>query len=215
MPYFSLFMKVERINLPPEETCNIYILGEEGEPCVLIDPGSNHNGSLDRYIDKHHNGNLAGIILTHGHFDHISGIPSLTHESKIYAHVDEFPLLEDPQLNLSYRHYGDLSLDTAGYIPLNDGEKLDLGDMHFKILHTPFHTAGSICLYLPKENILFSGDTLFHLSVGRYDLPTGNFRSMPSSLAKLKTLLLDTKVYPGHGEGTSIGNELAYNPYLR
>lgn len=194
------------------EECNTYVLGEEGKPCVVIDPGYNKNGSLDRYIEKHH-GSVLGYLITHGHCDHIAGLQDLQHEATVFMMAEEVDFLSDPDLNVSRSLFGKegLVLDKIQPYEVDDQDEIRLASYLFKVIATPFHTRGSCCYYLEKEGVLFSGDTLFHLGIGRTDLPTGSERSVSSSLAKLAALPLSTKVYPGHGGLTSIRNELAYN----
>lgn len=194
------------------EACNTYIVGEEGKPCIVIDPGSNANGSLDNYIEKHHKICL-GILLTHGHFDHIGGLRTLKHLATVFMGEDDIPCLEDGKLNGS--GFFDLAeaVDVKGIEPyaLDDEDEIKLGGYLFKTIATPFHTKGSVCYYLQSAKTLFTGDTLFHLGIGRTDMPGGSERTIDSSLRKLLALPPATKVCPGHGENTTLGNEFAYN----
>lgn len=201
-----------KINCPfqSDYLANCYILGEENEPCIVIDPGNNENGCLDRYIEKHHNGIVLAYLLTHGHYDHIYGLSSLKHKAPVYIHAEDVKFLTDDRYNLLR------GLKITGYEinALNDGESLNIGGHSFEVIHTPFHTPGSVCFYLKEGNALFSGDTLFHLSVGRSDLPGGNVRQMEPSLRKLMPLPNDTKIYPGHGPSSLLEAEKRLNPYL-
>lgn len=196
--------------------CNTYVVGEEGKPCVVIDPGYNENGSLDNYIEKHH-GYCLGYLITHGHSDHITGLKSLTHKATVFMMEDDVPCLTDPDLNVSRGLFGQegLVLDNIEPYELDDEDEIRLGDEVFKAIATPFHTKGSCCFYVEKEAVLFSGDTLFHLGIGRSDLPGAAPKEISSSLRKLAALPISTKVYPGHGEITSIKTELAFNQDLR
>jgi hydroxyacylglutathione hydrolase len=192
------------------EECNTYVVGKEGEPCVVIDPGYNVNGSLDNYIEKHHH-TCRAYLITHGHYDHIQGLASLTHQAPVFITEEDEACLEDPHLNVS--DLGGQELVISGLTPylVDDEDEIKLGNLIFKVIATPFHTAGSCCYYLESEQVLFSGDTLFHLGIGRTDLPGGSDKTVDSSLRKLACLPLSTKVYPGHGESTTIKNELAFN----
>lgn len=106
-------------------------------------------------------------------------------------------------------------ISVPNVIFVNEQDEIEILKYKIKIIETPFHTDGSICLYLENQNALFSGDTLFHLGIGRTDLPGGHEQYILDSLKKLAALPHTTKVYPGHGEMTNIDNEMRYNPYMR
>lgn len=188
--------------------CNTYFIGEEGKPCILVDPGDNRDNRLDRYIDAHHS-SLSSILLTHGHYDHIIGLTNLKHRAKIYIGEGDERCLNDDKYNLLP------GLEITGFDveTLVDGERLSFLDLPaITAIATPFHTEGSFCFYIEKEATLLSGDTLFHLSYGRTDLPGGDEHKIASSLSKLRSLPPATKIYPGHGEKTMLENELRFNP---
>lgn len=210
-------MKISKFTPGEDKTCNIYIIGEEGEPCVIIDPGTNDNDFLDRYVDKHHGGKILGILLTHGHYDHISGLASLKHDAPVMCHSEEADFLVEPHYNGTGWHneLEDIVLNNIEPYLLSDEDEIKLGNYIFKVIHTPFHTRGSVCYYVKEEKALFSGDTLFHLTVGRTDLPTGSNRTVDSSLRKLIDIPDDVKVYPGHGVASTIGIEKTHNLFLR
>ncbi len=189
---------------------NTYIIGEEGEPCIVIDPGNNQNGCLDRYIEKHHAGKVLAYLLTHGHYDHTYGLTNVSHKAPLYIHEEDAKYLTDDRFNL----LKGLMITGFDVNEVEDGETIQIGGHSFKVIHTPFHTPGSVCYYDDKDKVLFSGDTLFHLSVGRSDLPGGDGRKMKSSLDKLKALPNEAKVYPGHEQSSDIGTEKRLNPYL-
>ncbi len=187
--------------------CNTYFIGNFGEDCILVDPGDNTNAKLDRFIDAHYRSLLA-ILLTHGHYDHIYGLLTLKHKAPVYMGREDTRCLTNPKYNLM----DGLSIDNIDIHEIFDGEKLEIGSNAIRVISTPFHTEGSVCYYLEKEKALLSGDTLFHLNYGRTDLPGGDGSKIADSLSKLARLPLKTKVYPGHGEGTTIDNELRFNP---
>ena len=214
------------------EAANTYILGEEGAPCVIVDLGDNRAHRVENYCARHHAG-IAGLFLTHGHYDHIAGLNDLEDgfDAPVVIHMDDEPCLHDPHLNVSDDLFGvwfelkknlaiyrceDGDEMTVGAHKEKDeqGNEITVGGYHINVLHTPFHTAGSCCFYLPEEKILFSGDTLFHLGIGRSDLPGAKPRLMDASLRVLRNLPDDVVVYPGHGPKTTIGDEKRYNPYL-
>ncbi len=209
-------MKVTRLT-PTELSANCYILGEEGEDCLLFDYGMDPKGMIARYIAAHHK-KLLGVFLTHGHFDHIAGLSEIAPlDCPIFLSEDDFICLSDPHFNASKELMGEaISLpEWVNPYPLDDEDEIKLGGVIIQAIATPFHTKGSMCFLVEDEGILFSGDTLFSRGIGRYDLRGAEPRKIESSLAKLKELPPETKVYPGHGPATTIGEEARYNPYLR
>lgn len=192
---------------------NTYIVIDEENKCIVIDPSSTNDGIMN-YILKN-NLEIQAIILTHGHFDHIQGIANILSKKvvPVYIYEDEKEFLIDTRLNCSYFIGKPFKLDVAlnGIV---DGEIINCLNEQLKIIHTPYHTSGSICIYAEDSKILFTGDSLFKYSVGRSDLPTSNPRKMRESLNKLLKLPEDVKVYPGHGAFTNIGNEKKLNPFV-
>lgn len=190
---------------------NVYfICNEESMETVIFDPADNTSSIVNvieskGYVPK-------AVLLTHGHFDHIMAAREICdkYDIKCYSYVDEADLAADPNLNLSTSFMGPFSLNVDEI--LEDGQMLTVAGMDFKVIHTPGHTKGSCCYYLADEGILISGDTLFNESVGRTDFPTGSTRTLLNSIRdRLFVLPDDTKVYPGHGESTTIGYEKVNN----
>ncbi len=179
------------------------VLTKEG---CIVDPG----GSAEKILAFINSRDIksVSIYLTHGHFDHISAAKEIKEKTKakIYAFETEKELMANPNANCAYMFDSDITLNADEL--LSDGQKVSFAGIEAKVINTPGHTKGSCCYYLEKEGILFSGDTLFYRTHGRTDLPTGSgadiVRSMEEILFKLPK---DTKVYPGHGEFTTIGNE--------
>ncbi|MFU0826345.1 MAG: Lactamase-B domain-containing protein [Lachnoclostridium sp.] len=193
---------------------NCYIVtNEDTKEGLIIDP-SDQAADIKARIQELEITPVA-ILLTHGHFDHIMAAKDLkeTYHIPVLAGEKEKAMLEDYNLNgtLSVGRNYTLSADRL----LKDGEELTLGGLKIKVIHTPGHTAGSVCYYFEKEKVLLSGDTLFLESVGRTDMPTGNTHDLLESLnRKLMLLPDDVIVYPGHGDKTAIGHEKANNPFI-
>ncbi|NLM72741.1 MAG: MBL fold metallo-hydrolase [Clostridiaceae bacterium] len=191
---------------------NTYIVYDNGE-CAVIDCGVN-TGDVLNYIEKN-SLKVRYIILTHGHIDHIFHAAEMKGKTgaELCIHEDEAALYSDPSLN-GTEMFGFESLRNAAPDRLlKHGDKLPLGNTELKIIHTPGHSPGSMCILC--ENSLFSGDTLFASSVGRTDLVGGSWLKLKDSIEnRLYTLPDDIRVYPGHGGATTIGFERENNPYV-
>lgn len=207
-------MKIGNVVLGPVGT-NCYIVSnEETKECFVVDPAACPPGFVDHI--RNAGLNVKAVLLTHGHFDHIMGLDGFLREFPVpvYAHEAEKELLEDAQLNSS-AFMGGQSYTFSGAEYVKDGQELDIAGMKIRVIYTPGHTIGGCCYYIAKEAVLFSGDTLFHASVGRTDLPTGSMGQLVRSIKeKLLVLPDETEVYPGHMEETSIGYEKKYNPFV-
>ena len=176
--------------------------------CVMIDPGDNLPG-LKRAlvgVGRH----LTAILLTHGHFDHTLAAQTLAEaaEAPIYIHAGDLEMLNDPAINAYDPSVASLPAP-SGLTALAYGNCLSAGGMEFRVLSTPGHTRGSVCLYLPEDGVLFSGDTLFQAGFGRVDLYGGSAAQMRASLRALFALPPEVRVYPGHGPETTISQERA------
>lgn len=187
---------------------NCYVVvDEESKETMVIDPA----GDVKEIINLINilNGKLKYIYLTHCHGDHILGVSELKNAlgGKILIHRDDSDGLNNPHINLTpYIGVGEIELEADSRI---DGEDLiHLGNLEFKVLHTPGHTQGSTCLYCEKEKCLFSGDTIFRGTWGRTDLPTSNREAILKSIEEKIMILPDeTIVYPGHGMMTMLKDE--------
>lgn len=194
---------------------NCYLLiNETSKETVIIDPGAQFN-IIKSKIDNMELKPVA-ILLTHGHFDHIMVAKELSNEFKIDIHISrpEASILSDSSLNCSNLIRKNFNLDAD--VLLDDNEIITLADIDIEVIFTPGHTYGGVCYYIKDEEVLFSGDTLFFESVGRTDFPTGDIRSLLHSIStKLLELPESVKVYPGHGEETTIGHEKENNLFVQ
>ena len=205
-------LKIGRIVLGACQT-NCYFVYKEGEKqAIVFDPADKGDYLYEKLTEKGFE--IAAILLTHGHFDHILGCAKLKAASgaKIYAYEAEKVLCEDAFVNVSAQTGRSCTVEVDEYV--KDGQELTFAGMTCKVLATPGHTIGSCCYYFEDERLLISGDTLFLESVGRTDLPTGSMAKLNRSIKeKLAVLPEETKVYPGHGDSTTIGHEMRYNPF--
>ena len=186
---------------------NAYIVSREGEQSAfLIDPGDDY-AALVRALSGR---KLEAICLTHAHYDHTLAAPGLIADTgaKLYAGAKDIPALNDARLNLYEAAWSRLPAP-QGLKALAYGDALTVCGVKLEVLPTPGHTPGGVCLYAKDEGVLFSGDTLFCAGYGRVDFPGSNAADMRRSLLKLFALPGETRVYPGHGEETTIARERA------
>lgn len=206
-------LKIGRIVMGMCQT-NCYFVYPEGKSeVILFDPADKGDYIYHSLEDKGFT--VAAILLTHGHFDHIWGLEELKELSgaKVYAYEEEKEVCENASVNVSKGAGRPCEITADEYV--KDGATISVAGMNCQLIATPGHTKGSCCYYFEEEGILISGDTLFQESVGRTDLPTGSMSALVRSVKeKLMVLPADVKVYPGHGESTTIGYEKEYNPFL-
>ncbi|MBZ5606837.1 MAG: MBL fold metallo-hydrolase [Acidobacteriia bacterium] len=196
--------------------CNCSIFGDEqSREAVVIDPGDEIESIL-AVLEKHHL-RVKAIVITHAHIDHIGGAQKLklATGAPVYMNANDQPLYEGIDMQAGW-----LGMETPERAEIDvdarEGGKLTLGAAEFHILDTPGHTQGSISVWIPAENKLVAGDTLFMDSIGRTDLPGGNYRQILRSIHdKLLPLEDRVLVIPGHGPNTTIGRERERNPFLQ
>lgn len=186
---------------------NCYILYDDDKNACVIDPGDEFK-KIKKEIDNL-NLNIKYVILTHGHADHYGALDELVEytNSKVYIHendvemlfIDEYSYATQMNLNVS-------KINRDKILKLNDKDKINFGEIKLEVIHTPGHTAGSICLYEKDLKVLFTGDTLFFDSYGRCDLYSGRFNDMVISLNKLFKRFSDILIYPGHNKTSNINS---------
>ena len=198
-------MEIQRFVLGPIST-NTYLLSE-GNDALLIDPASKAEKLADILGER----NLLGILLTHGHFDHLKAVDGLyqKYHCPVYLHKDDEAYARDK--------YSGEDFGLVAYIscPVNylDEGKMNIGPFSFETVFTPGHTPGSV-IYI-FDDAIFTGDTLFRMSVGRTDLPGGNYQQLKASLKIFRQFNKDFTIYPGHDEATTLWQEINSNPYLQ
>lgn len=195
-----------------------YLVFASSQEALVVDPGQ----PVSRITQElENNGKRCGaILLTHGHYDHICGVDELCAawgDPPIYLHEADHSMLTDPMTNVSALFYHSVTCDTKP-VYLQGGETLTLCGLTIRVISTPGHTEGGVCYYISHgdESLLLSGDTLFNGNVGRWDFFGGDRETLLCSLRFLLSLLPpDTRVYPGHGDPTTLRREERENPFLK
>ena len=204
---------------PLQENC--YVVSDDSRECVIIDCGAYYDEesiAIDNYLRKQQL-KPVHLLATHGHLDHNFGNAHLFRQYDLKVEIcagDQQMVEHLPQQAASL--FGMEISDNQPPVGtlLSDGDIISFGQHQLLVLLTPGHSHGSCLFYCKEEGVVFSGDTLFRMSIGRTDFPEGSWQQMEQSLAKIAgTLPKDTVVYPGHGPQTTIADELQYNPYLR
>ena len=208
-------VKVTNVSFPGF-CANCYLVTDMAtNESLLVDPGA-YGERQKEYIKSQGVDNLKYILLTHGHFDHMLGVERFRQElgGKVVIHTDDEDKLSSAVGSL-YSHFDrDNSFAPAtADITVKDGDTLPFGNETVEVIHTPGHTVGSVCFEIGEH--LFTGDTLFRLSIGRTDFPGGSMEKMMSSMKKLRALEGSYKVYPGHDRLSDLDYEKAYNPYMK
>lgn len=194
---------------------NCYFLkNKQTQEILIVDPGAEQEKIISAL--KQLQGKPVGILLTHGHYDHVCAVNELKeyYQIPVYAAKAEETLLADTNQNLSAAWSG-IPYKVKPDVLLKDGEEIQVAGFEITTILTPGHTIGSCCYWLKEENICLSGDTVFYGNCGRCDLPTGSMSQMRKSLNKIFAMLPEaTVIYPGHGEETDVEFEKKNNPYL-
>lgn len=200
---------------------NTFIVWDETtKDAVIIDPGmfkEFENAEIDRFINE--NGlHIVGLINTHMHIDHIMGDDYIKEKYGVglSAHKDDLFLSLGREGQANMFHLNNVKTDPLSIdINLKDGDIIHIGGSYLKVIAVPGHSPGSIALYSPEDGFVITGDALFNGSIGRTDLPGGDYATLIKSISsKLMTLPKETVVYPGHGPSTTILKESQFNPFL-
>ena len=207
-------MILHAIESGPVDTIGYLVGDEQSGEALLVDVPIGSIPAFRRMLGEEQL-RPVGIVLTHGHFDHVGDVADLARELAVpvHIHVEDRHMLENPMAS-----FPGLGLEIGGMHTdhlLAHGDVLECGRLRLRVIHAPGHTRGHVVLYEMREGVLFSGDVLFHMSIGRTDLPGGDYDALLQSITQ-KLLLLpeETTVYPGHGTPTSIGFERRHNPFI-
>jgi len=195
-----------------EFQANCYIVADENKNGIVVDPG----GEAEEILATIARNKLRifCIVATHAHIDHIACLEEVRKftGARFLLHVDEISFLENPDLNLSSLLQNPRRFSPPDRLVRNK-DKIIVGDIELEVIHTPGHTPGSICLR--KDDIIFTGDTIFYRGVGRTDFPGGDFDLLRKSIKeRIFSLPENTKIFPGHGPETEVGQEKMTNPFV-
>lgn len=205
---------------PLQENC--YVVSDETQEAVIIDCGALYDterAAIVNYL-KSHSLKPVHLLCTHGHFDHAFGNDTIYAEYglKPEIHANDADMIADLAKQCDEMGMGIGFKNPSPPIGrlLADGDLITFGNHQLQVIHTPGHSKGGACFYCKEENKVFTGDTLFKMSVGRTDLPGGSWEQLMDSLAtRIAVLPQETTVYPGHGPTTTIQEEMRFNPYLK
>ena len=195
-------MQMKTMPLGAYQTNCYLVWNEESDRCLVIDPGYEPERVLSEA--KRLGKTIEAVLLTHGHFDHVGAVRTLAAETECQVYLNEQDLSMPTQLTAGPLYYTHL---------YKEGDVLNLAGVKLRVIHTPGHTPGSVCLV--AEDAIFSGDTLFEGSCGRTDLPGGDWATILKSLKRLAQMEGAFRVYPGHGPSTTLEDEKKWNPYMR
>ena len=195
-------LKMKSLALGAYQTNCYMVWADTADTCVVIDPG--YEAQTVLLEAKRQGKTIEAILLTHGHFDHVGAVRDIAAETDCAVYICPDDLSMPPQLTAGPLYY------THTY---GEGDVLQLAGLSIRVIQTPGHTRGSVCLITGDS--MFSGDTLFEGSCGRTDLPGGDWAAIQKSLKRLADLPGDYDVYPGHGDKTTLAFERMYNPYMK
>lgn len=195
---------------------NCYLIGDEdARQAVIFDAPDHAVGPLLEQADQR-GLDVIGLWLTHGHFDHIADHELVTQrfpKAKVLIHRLDEPKLQEPNSSVFVLPFTIPPRSADGY--LDDGQTLSLGRFEVKVIHTPGHSPGHVMFHIPQEKVLIGGDLIICGATGRTDLPDSDHAELERSIRKIMTLPPETRLLPGHCEVTTLGQELATNPYVR
>lgn len=214
----NLTIKSFEVN-PLSENC--YVVSDETKSAVIIDCGCFHPDEwkeIKEYIDNK-GLKIEHLLNTHLHFDHIMGVPMVHNDLGLCPEANKGDLYIYNKVEEQFMQVVNMTIPHIEMPPLGrelkDGDEITFGSHRFVVLQTPGHTPGGICFYCKEENVIFTGDTLFRMSVGRTDLQGGSYEALRQSIHdRLAILPAETVAYPGHGYSTTIADECKYNPYF-
>ena len=212
-------MKISRFTMNPfGMNCYILWTGPGGD-CIVLDPGmmmQSEKDMITSFIDGN-NLTLRHVLLSHCHIDHACAAMWLAAKYGLKVEANEKENVIAENLPLQAQRFG-LKIDTTPLVIdhyLNEGDIIDFGDEKIRVLETPGHSPGSLSFYCPSSSVIFTGDAVFQGSIGRTDLLGGSFTVLINSIkSKIMTLPPDTIIASGHGDTTTVGEEMTYNPYL-
>ncbi len=208
-------MQIDVLPAGPIET-NAYLLTSSSGESLLVDAPPDVEGAVRDFL-KRRGSNLSGILVTHGHWDHIGDLGNFREDDvTIYAHPGDREWIENPGVMAAFMPPG-LNVK-PGRVDrwVEDGEVIEAAGVTIEIRHVPGHAPGNILFYFPALGAAFVGDALFRGGVGRFDLPGGDWDALENSIRKrIYTLSDETAIYSGHGPATTVGVEKASNPFVR